>query len=153
MRVFSILGLSCLAALFAGLSIAQGAGPSIQVQDAWARQAPMMPPMGHMHAAGGNGAVYMSLRNTGQETDALVGGSSDAAESVELHETMREGDVMRMRPVTKLEVPAGGVLEMKPGGLHVMLINLKRDLRPGDRIHVTLTFERGAPVSLEVPVR
>jgi len=113
----------------------------------------MMPPMGHMHAGGGNGAVYMNLRNTGQENDALVGASSDAAESVELHESIREGDVMRMRPVTKLAVPGGGALEMKPGGLHIMLINLKRDLRPGERIHVALTFEHGAPVSLEVPVR
>ncbi len=72
---------------------------------------------------------------------------------MELHETIRQGDVMRMRPVPKLEVPSGGVLEMKPGGLHLMLINLKRDLHPGDRVHVTLTFERGAPVSLEVPLR
>ena len=153
MRAFSIPVLSCLAALFAGLSIAQGAESSIQVQDAWARQAPMMPPMGHMHTAGGNGAVYVTLRNTGQDAETLVGASSDAAEHVELHETIREGDVMRMRPVAKLEVPAGGILEMKPGGIHIMLINLKHDLRAGDRIHVTLSFEHAAPVSLEVSVR
>ena len=153
MRAFFIFFLSCAIALFAGLSIAQGAEPIIQVQDAWARQAPMMPPMGHMHAAGGNGAVYVKLRNTGQVAEVIIGASSDAAESVELHETTMEGNVMRMRPVTKLEVPAGGVLEMKPGGLHIMLINLKHDLHPGERIHLTLTFERGAPMSLEVPVR
>jgi copper(I)-binding protein len=153
MRILSVPVLSCVITLFAGLSLAQGAESSIQVQDAWARQAPMMPSMGHMHAASGNGAVYVTLRNAGHEPDALVGASSDAAESVELHETIREGDVMRMRPVTKLQVPAGGVLEMKPGGLHIMLINLKRGLRPGDRIHVTLNFEHAAPVSLEVPVR
>ena len=153
MRAFAIIVLSCAVAVFAAPSIAQGADSSIQVQDAWARQAPMMPPMGHMHAAGGNGAVYMNLRNTGQETETLVGGSSDAAESVEMHETIREGDVMRMRPVTKLELPAGGVLEMKPGGMHIMLIDLKRDLRPGDRIHVMLNFDHAAPVSVEVPVR
>jgi copper(I)-binding protein len=126
---------------------------SIQVEDAWARQAPMMPAMGHMHGGTGNGAVYVTLRNTGPDPDALVGAASDASESVELHETIRDGDVMRMRPVAKLEVPAGGLLAMKPGGLHVMLINLKRDLRPGERVHLTLTFERGAPVSLDAPVR
>lgn len=76
-----------------------------------------------------------------------------AAEHVELHETLREGDVMRMRPVAKLEVPAGGILEMKPGGIHIMLINLKRALRPGDRVPVTLTFAHAAPLSLDVAVR
>jgi copper(I)-binding protein len=109
--------------------------------------------MGQMGASTGNGAIYVTLRNAGPEPDALVGASSDAADSVELHETIRDGDVMRMRPVTKLEVPAGGVLEMKPGGLHIMLINLKRDLRPGEQVPVTLTFTHAAPMSLEVPVR
>ena len=157
MRARILFALSLLACLLTCPLPVRGAQmdrpTTIQVEDAWARQAPMMPPMGHMHAAGGTGAVYMNLRNPGPETEALVGVSSDAAETVELHETIREGDVMRMRPVPKLEVPAGGVLEMKPGGLHIMLINLKRDLRPGDRVSVMLTFERGAPVTLEVPVR
>ena len=126
---------------------------SIQVEDAWARQAPMMPPMGQMSAATGNGAIYVTLRNDGAGADALLGAASSAAEHVELHETIRDGAVMRMRPVAKLEVPAGGVLEMKPGGFHIMLINLKRALRPGDRVPVTLTFEHAAPVSLEVQVR
>jgi copper(I)-binding protein len=109
--------------------------------------------MGHMHGGSGNGAVYVTLRNAGPEPDALVGASSDVAAHVELHETIREGDVMRMRPVAKFEIPAGATLTMKPGGLHVMLINLKRDLHPADRIHVRLTFEHATPVSLEVPVR
>ncbi len=126
---------------------------SMQVVDAWARKAPMMPPMGQMSASTGNGAIYVTLRNEGSGADALLGASSTAAEHVELHETIRDGDVMRMRPVAKLEVPAGGVLEMKPGGLHIMLINLRRELRPGDRVPVTLTFEHAAPVSLEVQVR
>jgi len=153
MRALAIFVLSGLATLFAGLSIAQDAESPIQVQDAWARQAPMMPPMGQMHMPGGTGAVYVTLRNTGPETETLVGASSDAAESAELHETLREGDVMRMRPVAKLEVPAGGVLEMKPGGFHLMLINLKHALRPGERIHVTLTFDHAAPLTVEVPIR
>jgi copper(I)-binding protein len=156
MRTSILLPLGFMACLLAAALPAQGAESrpsSIHAEDAWARQAPMMPPMGHMHAAGGNGAVYMNLRNAGPDPDALVAASSTAAETVELHETIREGDVMRMRPVAKLEVPAGGALEMKPGGIHIMLINLKRDLRPGDLISITLTFERGAPVTLEVPVR
>jgi copper(I)-binding protein len=106
-----------------------------------------------MHTASGTGAVYVTLRNGGSSPDVLLGATSDAAEHVELHETIRDGDVMRMRPVAKLEIPAGAALEMKPGGLHIMLINLKRELRPGDRVPVTLTFEHAGPVSLEVQVR
>jgi copper(I)-binding protein len=127
--------------------------PSMQVEDAWARQAQMMPPMGQMQAATGNGALYVTIRNVGSDLDALLGATSPVAEHVELHETIREGEVMRMRPVDKLEVAPGSVLEMKPGGFHIMLINLKRELRPGDRVPVTLTFAHAAPVSLEVPVR
>ena len=153
MRTLSFLLLSCVAVLFVGLSVTQGAEPSIQVEDAWARQAPMMPSTGHMHGDTGTGAVYVTLRNTGPTPDALVGASSEAAEVVELHETIRDGEVMRMRPVGKLTLPAGARLEMKPGGLHFMLINLKRALRPGERVPITLAFEHGASLALEVPVR
>ncbi len=125
----------------------------MQVVDACARKAPMMPPMGQMSASTGNGAVYVTPRNVASDPDALLGASSAAAEHIELHETLCEGEGMRMRPMASLEVPAGGVLEMKPGGIHIMLINLKRALRPGDRVPVTLTIAHAAPVSLEVPVR
>jgi len=151
MRTLSFLFLSSFVALCAEVSSTPGADSPIRVEDAWARQAPMMPQAGHMH--GGTGAVYVTLQNTGAASDALVGASSEAADVVELHETIREGEVMRMRPVAKLELPAGGVQEMKPGGYHIMLINLKRALRPGDRVPLTLTFTNAAPVSLDVPVR
>jgi copper(I)-binding protein len=153
MRTLSFLLFSFVAALCVGLAIAHGADSSIQVADAWARQAPMMPSTGHMHGATGTGAVYVTLRNSGAAPDALVGASSEAAEVVELHETIRDGEVMRMRPVAKLALPAGATLEMKPGGLHIMLINLKRALHPGDKVPLTLTFEHGASLPLEVPVR
>ncbi len=110
-------------------------------------------PMGQMGASTGNGAIYVTLRNEGSGADALLGATSTAAEHVELHETIRDGDVIRMRPVAKLEIPAGAALEMKPGGIHIMLINLRRELRLGDRVPVTLTFEHAAPVSLEVQVQ
>ena len=153
MRTLCVLLLCGVAALFVDPSVSYGADSSIQAADAWARQAPMMPAMGHMHGGTGAGAVYVTLRNTGAAPDALVGAASEAAEVVELHETIRDGEVMRMRPVAKLPLPAGATLAMQPGALHIMLINLKRDLTPGERVHVTLSFERGAPVSLEAPVR
>ena len=77
--------------------------------------------MGKMDG-GGTGAVYATIANTGKEADALVSASSDAAQTVELHEVKNEGGVMKMRPVQKIAVPAGGKIEMKPGGYHVMLL-------------------------------
>lgn len=158
MRPAVLLALGCVAGLLAVATLAGGAErtrpASMQVVDAWARPAPMlMPQAGQMRADTGNGALYVTLRNGGSEPDALLGATSDAAEHVELHETIRDGDVMRMRPVARLEIPAGTALAMQPGGLHIMLINLKRALRPGDRVPVTLTFAHAAPLSLEVPVR
>jgi copper(I)-binding protein len=157
MRTAAVVLLGLATCMLTVAPLARGAQTgqpaSIEVVDAWARQAPMMPPMGQMSGGTGNAALYVTLRNVASDPDTLLGASSAAAEHVELHETIREGDVMRMRPVAKPEVPAGALLEMKPGGLHIMLINLKHDLRPGERVPVTLTFAHAAPVSLEVPVR
>jgi len=55
--------------------------------------------------------------------------------------------------VTRLSIPPGGSLELRPGGLHLMLINLRRDLRPGDRFTLSLTFERAGRLAMDVPVR
>jgi hypothetical protein len=72
---------------------------------------------------------------------------------VELHETKNEGGVMTMRPLSRFVLPPGGKLEMKPGGYHVMLLGLTRDLHQGDTVKVTLTFEKSGPVTVEAPVR
>ncbi len=158
MRFPVVCSLSLAVCVFGLAPLARGAqiprAASVRVTDAWARQAPMlMPQPGRRHGDTGNGAVYVTLRNFVSHPDALLRATSPAAERVELHETLREGDVMRMRPVAKLAVPAGGVLAMKPGGFHIMLINLRRPLHPGDRIPITLTFAHAAPLSLDVPVR
>jgi copper(I)-binding protein len=82
-----------------------------------------------------------------------VSATSSVAEKVELHEVRNEAGVMAMRPIDKLSVPAGGVVELKPGGYHVMLLGLKRDLNPGDSVPVTLTFQKSAPVTVNAQVR
>jgi len=107
--------------------------------------------MGKMEGA--NGAIYVTLTNTGTQADALLSASSDAAQTVELHEVKNDGGVMKMRPVAKIDVPAGGKIEMKPGGYHVMLLGLKHDLKKGDKVPVTLKFERGGEVNAEATVR
>lgn len=107
-----------------------------------------------MADAGGNSAVYMRIVNSGGAADRLVAASTDAAAAVELHESRMVGDVMQMAPVEGgIPVPANGEVELKPGGLHVMLIGLTRDLQPGDTVTLTLTFEGAGAVTVEAPVR
>jgi hypothetical protein len=102
---------------------------------------------------GGTGAVYVTLTNTGSQADALVSASTDTARAVELHEVQNEGGVMKMRPVKSIQVPAGGKVELKPGGYHLMLLDLKHDLKPGETVPVTLKFEHGAEVRIDAAVR
>jgi copper(I)-binding protein len=128
---------------------------TIQLENAWARRAPA----GHgggqaaAHGSAGNGAVYVTIANRGAEPDALLSATTDAAATVELHETVQEGGVMKMRPRPTFEVPGGGRLEMKPGGHHIMLLGLTRDLKPGDTVRVTVTFEKAGRLTVDAPVR
>jgi copper(I)-binding protein len=136
----------------AGPGATTSAGP-MRVESAWARRAPATAPGGHGPAAAANGAVYLTVRNTGAAPDAIVEARTDAAHRVELHETRSEGGVMRMHPRSRFDVPAGATLEMKPGGHHVMLLGLTRDLAPGDSVTLTVTFEKAGPVTVTAPVR
>lgn len=86
--------------------------------------------------------------------DRLVGATSPWAPTVELHETINDGGVMKMRPVPGgFEVPATGSLELKPGGKHIMLIGLNKPLVNGEEIEITLRFEKGGEITVKVPVR
>jgi hypothetical protein len=138
----------------------------IQASDAWARRAPAMGHAGmdkmdkmdkmggkSQTGGGGNGAVYVTLSNSGSQSDSLVSAASDAAQTVELHEVKNEGGVMKMRPVPRIEVPAGGNVELRPGGYHIMLLGLKHDLKVGEKVPVTLKFERGGELHIEAAVR
>ena len=134
--------------------------PELSMQDAWGRPAAMAGMSSDMkgqskkgHTTGGTSAVYLTLVNKGDAPDALVAASSDEANTVELHETQMKGNVMRMVPVPRIEVPARGRTELKPRGLHLMLIGLKRDLKPGDVIKMTLRFEKSGEKVLTARVR
>ncbi len=99
------------------------------------------------------GAVYFAVRNAGAEDDALVGASSPVAEEVGLHSTMMMDGSMRMMPVERVPLPAGGWMALSPGGYHIMLMGLQEKLEPGDVITVELRFQRAGTVTLQVPVR
>ncbi len=119
-------------------------GEGVEAHDYWARAA----------MAGGNSAAYMLLHNHGAEADALISASSDVAEAVELHLSKMNADgTMEMIQQEKIDLPADGEVELKPGSFHVMLIGLKQDLVLGSEITITLTFEHAGEVTLTVTVK
>jgi periplasmic copper chaperone A len=100
------------------------------------------------------GAGYMTISNQAAAVVRLTGGSSAAAQSVEVHNMTMDGGVMQMRPVEGgLEIPANGAVELKPGGLHLMLIGLQKPLAEGESVPVTLTFDDGTRVDVVLAVR
>ena len=103
--------------------------------------------------ANGTGAGFMTLRNTGTAPDRLLSAATPAARTVELHTHIRDGDVMRMRPVADIPVPPGQTIRLQPGGLHVMLIGLTRPLERGQQVPLTLRFERGGEVTVMLDVQ
>ncbi len=135
-------------------------GPRIQVRDVWSRPMNAMASPGkennsdQQHPTGSNGVVYLTLVNKGNEADRLLGARSDVATAAELHQTKmtREG-AMKMEPVRAVDVPAGGKVEFKPGGYHIMLIGLTRDLTVGDRFDVILAFKESGEITVQAEVR
>lgn len=114
------------------------------------------PAMGSMSAEammGPTSAIYMLLSNSGKEADTLVAVKAEVSEKVELHQTTIANDVMRMEPVEKIEIPAGGQVELKKGGLHVMLLGVKQQLKAGDTFKATLVFSKAGEIPVEVEVR
>jgi len=97
-------------------------------------------------------AGYMTIRNTSKSADRLVAASSPAAQMVQPHITVKDGDIYRMREVKGYDIPAGGSFELKPGGAHLMLMNLKSPLKEGDQVPLTLRFEKAGEVKTELHV-
>ncbi len=115
---------------------------TIAVVQPWSRAA----------GAGAVGAGFMTLRNTGSTPDRLIAARSTAAGTVELHTHVRDGDVMRMRPVEAIDLPPGQDVRLAPGGYHLMLIGLTAATRPGTTLPVTLVFERAGEVTVNLAV-
>ncbi len=116
----------------------------LTIVDVRARPAPL---------AGGTGAVYFTVLN-GLDSDVqLTSAASTAANVVETHETVSENGVMRMIPLPEgYTVPAGEALMLKPGGKHIMLIDIVEPLEPGDTVELTVNFDNGEAIDLTVPV-
>ena len=122
-------------------------GPDIKISNPWARPSPKMAT---------SGAAYMVIENKGGEDDTLIGAESDVSNDTEIHEmVVDENNVMHMKPVEgqRLTIPAKGKVELKPGGYHIMLINLKHQLKEGEIVHLTLQFEKSGEMKVEAPVK
>ena len=127
----------------AGIAQAQSAKVgSVQIENAYTRST--VP--GQM-AAGG----FMKIENKGA-VDQLISASSPVAGEVQLHEMAMEGNVMKMRQVKEVVVPAGGAVELKPGGMHLMFMNIKAPLTAGETVPVKLKFAKAGEVEVKMPV-
>jgi len=143
-KVF-IAASAAIVAFASPLAAAHGYGKGdIQVRHPWTR----VTPPGAMVGAG-----YLEIRNSGTKPDRVIGASTPAAERVELHVMTHEGDVMKMREVPGFEVPARRRFALRPGGSHLMIVGLKKPLVKGDRIPLTLRFERAGEVLVELEVQ
>ena len=118
-------------------------GDPIVVRDAWIREPPPRSP-----AAG-----YLVIENRGGEPVELVAVATEAAEQTEIHVMEYKNDRMTMRRVAGLQVPAGGEVALKPGGTHLMLMELRQPLRDGDEVELVLRFGNGTERRTQVPVR
>lgn len=118
------------------------------IEDPWA---PATPPGAR------TAAVYFEgIQNTGRQADLLLGGRCNACESIEIHEMIMEGSVMRMRALTQIELPPGQTVRWgrnSPRGLHLMLIGLKSPLKEGETLPLTLKFKQAGEVEAKVTVR
>jgi len=103
--------------------------------------------------SGANSAVYLEIWNRSGTPDRLLGGRTRAASRVEVHESILDGDVARMRQVQGVDLPAGAGVLLKPGGLHIMLLDLEESLVVGDTVSLTLSFLVSPDISLRVPIR
>ncbi len=156
----ALILLGALLAACGGAATQTPAAGGLTAEGAWARTS-----TGTANA----GAAYLVLKNAGATSDALVGVSTPAAGMAQIHETYTlpapsgsmmpaasggtGGTMMGMRQVARIEIPAGGSVELKPGSYHIMLMELKQDLKAGTTITLTLTFEKAPPITVTAEVR
>src|SRR3954470_17327968 len=143
-RTFTFAALA--AALFAGPVCAEDikAGDLV-ISQAWSRATP-----NGAKIAGG----YLTIENKGTAPDKLIGGSGDIAGKVEVHEMSVNNGVMTMRPLDKgLAIEPGKTVKLAPGGYHLMMFDLKGPLKQGEKVPVTLEFEKAGKVNVSLDVQ
>ena len=132
-----------VAAMAATAMATAAVAASLVVEEGYVRE---MPPGQTVSAA------FMTLHNTTAKPIAIVGAASDAADQAEIHNHRHTADGMRMEKIIRLEIPAQGRQALQPGGYHLMLIGLKRPLKAGDTVGITLFDEMGKSYGAKLPV-
>lgn len=140
--------LLAFAVLFVSISFAAAedikAGDLV-ISQAWTRATPK---------GAKTGGGYLTIENKGTAPDTLLGGSADVAGSVQVHEMSMENGVMKMRPLEKgLTIEPGKTVKLAPGGYHLMLMDLKIPLKKGDKLPLTLEFEKAGKVRVSFDVQ
>lgn len=97
--------------------------------------------------------AFMVFKNGDDKDHKVVKADSPATRVAELHTHVNEGGMMKMRPVKDIEIKAKGETALKPGGLHIMLIDLKKPLKEGENVAISVTFEDGSSKTFDAPVR
>jgi copper(I)-binding protein len=149
--------IAALLALAAYPAVAQAQAPQTPAPQMRLPQTPPSPVIVEApwaRASVGNSRIavaYMTLRNGGSSPDRLLAVESPVGRA-ELHTMTMDNNVMRMRPVEAVDIPAGGSAMLQPSGLHIMLLDLREPLRAGTEVPLTLRFERAGTVAVTVPV-
>ena len=97
-------------------------------------------------------ALYFTIQNMGQDDDTLLTVQTSIAEHASVHQSVAEGGMTRMQALENLPLPAGQIVELAPGALHVMLTDLTQTVNIGDTVHVELVFSSAPPIALNIPV-
>jgi copper(I)-binding protein len=128
----------------AAVSAAGTAADAVMIKNAYVRAVPPGQP---------NSAAFLMLMNSSGSDHAVVGGESPVAKVVELHEHIHQNGMMKMRQIPRIGIKANDKTILQPGGLHIMLIGLKQELKKGEKVSLTLKFEDGSTKTVEAPVR
>ncbi|MCW9033940.1 MAG: copper chaperone PCu(A)C [Rhodospirillales bacterium] len=140
MKKFTLAAVALIAAVSATPAFAGG----IEVSDAWARASAKMAKAG---------AAFLTIKSTGG-ADRLIAAKAGVSKKVELHTHIKEGDIMKMRRIEGgIEVPAGGMAMLKPGGHHVMFMGLSAPFNEGTMFPLTLVFEKAGEIQTKVMVK
>ncbi len=128
--------------IIAFISVFISTGNNVEIKDAWLRTG----------AKGLNSALYFKIENNSETPDTLYKVSSSIAKHIQMHETYKKNDMMGMREIKNLEVKSNSSIEFKPGGYHIMLMDLNKDLKPGDEINFTMFFKQLGKINIKAKV-
>jgi len=125
------------------LALINFTAPQIKIENAWLRTA----------NKGMNTALYIDVNNLSSKDDELTDVSSNIANTVQIHETFKQGDNMGMRRVKSVTIKGNGTFHFAPGSFHVMVIKLKEDLKEGDKKQFILTFRHAGKIKVNAVVK